>query len=150
LVRVGAALVLAVAGVVASAGNAVASDWGGYADPSAAACGSNYVVSSTDVYASLMNGTWLYVGKLQVKWSYGCPGNYARFAAAGGIYPTAIGISIQAQASPYNKAGADEVNTVAWTRVIALAHSSDQVCAYVDVNLYAQGDLVHGSNVLCA
>lgn len=145
-----AAGVLAIGGLSASAGTASASDWGGYADPGYG-CGSNYVVSSAPVYAPLSNGTSLYVGNLEVKWSNGCPGNYARFAAAGGIYPTWIGISIHAQASPYNKAGADESNTrVAYTRVIALARSSDRVCAYLDVTLNAQGQMRHGAKVLCA
>ena len=142
---------LTVIGLVAPAGPAAASDWGGYANPASAQCGSNYVVTSAPVYATVANGYGLYVGDLQLKWSNGCPGNYARFAAAGGIYPSWIGISVQAQVSPYNKAGADEDNVrVAWTRVIALARSSDRVCAYLDVNLSAQGQLVHGSRVICA
>lgn len=151
LLGASAAAVLAVGGLAAAAADASASDWGGYANP-AVGCGSNYVVAAAPVYTSqLSNGMSLYIGELQVKWSYGCPGNYARFAAAGGINPNWIGISIHAQASPYNKAGADETNTrIAYTRVIALARSSDRVCAYLDVTLNVQGQPAHGAKVLCA
>lgn len=143
------ATALALAATLLPTGAASASDWGGYANP-ASGCGSNYVVKQQDVYANPgYNGTRRYLGKLQIKWSNGCPGNYARFEASG-TTPTYIGISIHAQASPYNKAGADETNTrVAYTRVISLARSSDRVCAYLDVNVQA-GELLHGSSVLCA
>ncbi|WP_243076685.1 hypothetical protein [Microbacterium sp. SS28] len=128
-----AAAVAIVLGVLASAAPASASDWGGYANPAAGGCGSNYVVKSVPV--SYMGATRGYtVGTLQIKWSNGCPGNYARYEAASGYMPRAIAMSIQAQASPFNKSGTnEEYVTVAFTRVIALAKSSDRVCAYLDV-----------------
>lgn len=144
------AVMLTFTGWTVPAGTAAASDWGGYRDPGRG-CGGNYVVSSAPVYARQWDGRSLYIGKLEIKWSHGCPGNYARFAAAGGINPTSIGISIHAKASPYNKAGADETRTrVAYTRVIELRRSSDRVCAYLDVNLYSGRELLHGGKVLCA
>lgn len=145
-----AALAFGLAIPLLSAAPANASDWGGYANP-ASGCGSNYVVKQVPVYTSVVNGSALYVGQLQIKWSNGCPGNYARFAAAGGVHPSWIGISIHAQASPYNKAGADETNTdVAYTRVISLAHSSDAVCAYVDLYVQFYGQTTHAGAATCA
>lgn len=129
---------------------AQASDWGGYANP-ADRCGTNYVVKQTDVYTSVVNGVAKYVGKLQIKWSNGCPGNYARFEAAPGERPSWIGISIHSQKPPYNQAGADEYNTtVAYTKVIQLASSSDVVCAYVDMYVTFYGQKTHAGKNLCA
>lgn len=129
---------------------AQASDWGGYANP-ANGCGGNYKVADTEVYTDTVQGSAGYVGKLQIKWSYGCPGNYARFEAAGGWRPSWIGISIHSQNPPYNKAGADEVNTtVAYTRVIQLANNSDVVCAYVDMYVMYKGQKTHAGKNLCA
>ncbi len=140
-----------IAVVLAPASAANASDWGGYANPASAGCGSNYVVKQVPVYTSVVNGNQLYVGQLQIKWSYGCPGNYARFAAAGGVHPSWIGISIHAQASPYNQAGADETNVdIAYTRVISLAHSYDTVCAYVDLYVQFYGQTTHAGGSTCA
>jgi hypothetical protein len=142
--------VLALGAALTPAGAANASDWGGFANPADGSCGSNYVVKQVPVYSDVVNGQALYVGDLQIKWSNGCPGNYARFAAAGGVYPSWIGISIQAQASPYNKAGADENNVrIAYTRVIQLANSSNQVCAYVDMYV-PYGGKTHAGKSVCA
>lgn len=133
--RRGVMAVVAAAAIVVSAlvsgAPASASDWGGYADP--AACGSNFVVKSVPV--SYMGTTRGYtVGTLEIKWSNGCPGNYARYVAASGYMPRAIAMSIHAQASPFNKAGTnEEFKTVAYTKVIKLARSSDRVCTYLDV-----------------
>lgn len=61
------------------------------------------------------------------------------------------GISIHAQASPYNQAGADENNTqVAYTRVISLVSSSDTVCAYMDLYVQFYGQHTHAGAVTCA
>lgn len=127
-----AAVAIVVSALVSGA-PASASDWGGYANPAAGACGSNYVVKSVPV--SYMGTTRGYtVGTLEIKWSNGCPGNYARFTASSGYMPRAIAMSIHAQASPFNQAGTnEEYVTVAYTRVIKLARSTDRVCAYLDV-----------------
>jgi hypothetical protein len=127
-----AALAL-VAGGALTAAPASASDWGGYANPAAAGCGSNYVVKSIPV-TYWGTGRSYTLGTLQIKWSNGCPGNYARFEAASGFMPRGIALSIHGQSAPFNKAGTDEKNVpVAFTHVIKLARSSDRVCAYLDV-----------------
>ncbi len=144
---------LGLAGAVALtlmvASPASATDWGGYADPASGGCGSNYVVSSTPI-----TGRAGLVGAyLEIKWSNGCPGNYARVVMANGHVASTLGVSIHAQASPYNQAGADETNISgsAWTRVIALNSSSDTVCAYVDVKFSYQFPWEAAkSAVLCA
>lgn len=125
-----------VAGVLVSAGPASASDWGGYADPGSSQCGSNYVVKRTPIPGR----AGLVGAYLEIKWSNGCPGNYARVVMANGHTAPNVSLSIHAQASPYNKAGADETNVTGpvWTRVIALNSSSDRVCAYADVRFFYQ------------
>lgn len=131
--------------------NAYASDWGGYANPADWWCGSNYVVRSTPVYGKAADGSWWKMGDLQIKWSNGCPGNYARYATSNGFPAGYVGISIHAQASPYNKAGADEWSQyTVFTRVIRLANSSDRVCAYMDTRMIASGRYLEGSASLCA
>lgn len=121
-------------GILGSAAPASASDWGGYADPNSAQCGTNTVVKRVPI-----TGRAGLVGAyLEIKWSNGCPGNYARVVMAN-QHSGDVAVSIQAQASPYNKAGADETRvTTAWTRVIALANSSDRVCAYTDIKFFYQ------------
>jgi hypothetical protein len=129
----GAALI---AGVLVSASPAAASDWGGYADPAASQCGSNYVVKRTPI-----TGRAGLVGAyLEIKWSNGCPGNYARVVMANAHQAAWLGVSIHAQVWPYNKAGADETRVAgsAWTRVISLSSSSDRVCAYTDIKFSYQ------------
>lgn len=119
----------------AGAPTASASDWGGYADP--AQCGGNIVAASTSVDGR---------GVLQIKWSYGCPGNYARFYTNSGERARKVAISIHSQVPPYNKAGADETNTsVAYTRIIQIGYW-DRACAYLDVT-WANGD--KSSKVFC-
>jgi hypothetical protein len=129
------ALVAATILTLAVASPASASDWGGYANPGASGCGSNYVVASKPI-----TGRAGLVGAyLEIKWSNGCPGNYARIVMANG-HSGDIALSIHSQVSPYNAAGTDETNvsSSAWTYVIALAHSSDAVCAYADIRFFYQ------------
>lgn len=141
--------------VLVTAIPASGSDWGGYANP--ANCGSNFLVRESPVYA-VGSSTWYKVGTLQIKYSNGCPGNYARYVADSSYMPRSVALSIQAQVSPYNNAGAnEEYATVVYTRVIKLARSSDRVCAYLDVRVarptwmsqYEPVTLT-GSAVLCA
>ncbi|PPF32640.1 hypothetical protein [Pseudoclavibacter sp. AY1H1] len=136
---------------------ASASDWGGYANPASGSCATNFLVKQTDV-GTWAGNSWQKLGTLQIKWSNGCPGNYARFQAAGSLMPRYIGISIHGQAAPYNKAGAnEEYTTVAYTKVIKLNQSSDRVCAYLDVGVARPNSLPQSvpttlvaSQVLCA
>lgn len=127
---------------------ASAADWGGYANPAWSRCGSNSTVAST----AIPGRAGLTGGYLQIKWSNGCPGNYARFVAASGHPAAKVALSIHAQVSPYNKAGTDEgrVDGAAWTYVIKLNKSSDRVCAYVDVTWFYQLPWEKVSKVLCA
>lgn len=128
-----AGLLLAGLVTLGAAGPASASDWGGYADP--ANCTGNNLVRETSVYSS----AGVYVGLLQIKYSNGCPGNYARFQSAVGPAQK-IGLSIQSTVGWQNKAGADEVNvSTVWTRVIQLNSSGDRVCAYFGATYYGYG-----------
>lgn len=109
---------------------ASASDWGGYTNPAYRVCGSNYPVASKLVY----NKDKTLAGRLHIKWSNGCPGNYALFEPAGAVWY--VKLSIHSQMPPHNKAGTDEDHPGSgnvWTYVIKLNRSTDRVCAYVDV-----------------
>lgn len=111
---------------LATASSAQASDWGGYANPAWASCGSNFVVASTLVYDQRGGA----MGRLSIKWSRGCPGNYAHYTPN---YTQFVGMSIHSQRPPHNKAGTDEWTAGnVYTYVIRLANSSDRVCAYID------------------
>lgn len=90
------------------------------------------------------------MGRLSIKWSNGCPGNYAHYTPN---YGQIVGMSIHSQRPPYNKAGTDErTSDNVWTYVIKLANSSDRVCAYIDVKKDTTWsfDYRKGSAVLCA
>ncbi|MCJ1708864.1 hypothetical protein [Microbacterium sp. VKM Ac-2923] len=101
------------------------------------------LVKEAPVYSN--SGT--YVGLLQIKWSSGCPGNYARFQSSAGAAQT-VALSIQSQVGWKNKAGADEANaSTVWTRIIQLNNSSDTVCAYLDATYYGYGK---ASKAICA
>lgn len=148
-------IITAIALALSVASPAVASDWGGYAFPNK--CGNNRVIAKTTVSAN-GGSAWYRVGTLEIKWSDGCPGNYARFEATPGYMPRKVSISIHSQVAPFNKAGADEEYTaIAYTKVIRLAHYSDRVCAYLDVWVARPNSLpqsvpvtLKASEVLCA
>jgi len=136
-----AAVALTTLAVLAPTTAASASDWGGYADPTS--CSGLSLVKEEAVYT----GSGTYVGLLQIKWSSGCPGNYARFQSAAGAAQT-VALSIQSQVGWKNKAGADEVNvSTVWTKIIQLNSSSDTVCAYLDATYYGYGK---ASKAICA
>ena len=128
-----AGVLLAIPATLGPAAAASASDWGGYADP--ASCSGNDLVKEVNVYSN----SGVYVGLLQIKYSNGCPGNYARFQSAVGSAQT-VALSIHSQVGWQNSAGADETNaSVVWTRVIQLNDPSDTVCAYLDLTYYGYG-----------
>lgn len=136
-----AAAVLTAIATLGLSTSASASDWGGYADPTS--CSGLSLVKEAPVYSN--SGT--YVGLLQIKWSSGCPGNYARFQSSAGPAQT-VALSIQSQVGWKNKAGADETNaSTVWTRIIQLNNPSDTVCAYLDATYYGYGT---ASKALCA
>lgn len=136
-----AAFVCAVIAALAPVASASASDWGGYANP--ADCSGLQPVAETKVHTT----SGVYVGLLQIKYSTGCPGNYARFQSAAGLAQT-IALSIHSQVGWKNQAGTDETNEyTVWTKIIHLNSSSDKVCAHLDVTYYGYGT---ASKVLCA
>jgi hypothetical protein len=136
-----AAIVFVAIAALGPATSASASDWGGYADPTS--CSGNFLVAEQAVYST--SGT--YVGLLQIKYSNGCPGNYARFQSAVGSAQT-VGLSIHSTVGWKNKAGADETNaSTVWTRIIQLNSSSDVVCVYLDATYYGYGN---ASKSFCA
>lgn len=142
-----------VASLVSFASPAAASDWGGYADPASSRCGSNFDVKQAEVVAEGVK-----VGTLKIKYSNGCPGNYAKFEAEPGFLAVFTALSIHSQVAPFDKAGADEEHeTAVYTKVIELENSSDRVCAYLDVTAGRMDpgstiirERLTGSSVLCA
>ena len=96
---------------------------------------------------SVYTGSGTYVGLLQIKYSNGCPGNYARFQSAVGPAQT-VALSIHSQVGWKNQAGADETNAATvFTRIIQLNNPSDTVCVYLDATYYGYGS---ASKSFCA
>lgn len=139
-VALGATALLALAAPT----TASASDWGGYADPNAASCGSNYVVSSL---VPMKNSKGVVGGFVAVKWSNGCPGNYGLVQSNGG-WTRKVNATVKDMDHPKIQAGTDEKSNWAWTRVIKLPDKDDRVCVYADV--YKGAQYIKYSGVACA
>ncbi|QHC60517.1 hypothetical protein [Rathayibacter sp. VKM Ac-2760] len=128
-----AACVLAALAAFGPATSASASDWGGYAYPTN--CSGNVPVKEASVHTD----SGVYVGILQIKYSNGCPGNYAWFQSAAGPAQT-VALSIHSTVGWQNKAGTDETDAATvFTKIIQLNSSSDIVCAYLDATYYGYG-----------
>lgn len=130
-----AAVVFAAIAALGPATAASASDWGGYASPLSSTCAPLSPVTETAVY----NSSGVYVGLLQIKYSNGCPGNYARFQSSVGPAQR-VALSIQSTVGWKNQAGADETDaSTVFTRIIQLNNPSDTVCAYFNADYYGYG-----------
>lgn len=129
---------------MASTGPASADgDWGGYANPGSAACGTNYPVVGVQLKDSAGNVG----GYLRLKWSNGCPGNYGWIQSYGNSKK--LSVTVKDIDYPTIQAGSDYRDTsTVWTNVLRLQHSSDAACVYGD--MWQGNEMHHYSGVACA
>lgn len=132
---IGASLVLA-------ATPSSATDWGGVLEPASSGC------SATTIKTVLIkSSSGASIGSLEIRWSAGCNGNWAKVTTSS--ISSHIGVRIHSQTAGHTgylyQAGSDEYNVgQAWTWLVRTA--ADPVCAYADVT----NGPTHYSAVACA
>jgi hypothetical protein len=129
--RVLAVTVVAAATTLVTAGPAHASDWGGDGDPTT--CSNVITVKTAPIYGSRGPTAGKQIGELQLRWSWGCSGNWSRVVLWGGMYSSQVTVE-QSVSAEGRSAGATNYvytgsgGTSAWTPYVRLANSSSTAC----------------------
>lgn len=132
--RTGAALAaLAIIGSIPfTASPSAASDWGG--DGSPTNCSNAYTVKSKAIYGSRGALKGKVIGSVQLRWSWGCHGNWSRVVLYGGMYSNRVTVEQQVR-SEGRAAGANDsvvpgsAGASAWTPYLRLKNSASRACA---------------------
>ena len=136
-IRVITTVLVAAAATLVTAAPAHATDWGGDGDPTT--CSSVSTVKTVPIYGSRGPTMGLQIGELQLRWSWGCYGNWSRVVLWGGMYTSSVTIEQSVSSEGRSANSADFVytgtgGTSAWTRYVHLANSSSTACVNATVS----------------